>query len=80
MSRESIHHVLSQQAGKGHAACIVVGGIFSLVFFQPLLEFSSFYSVGAQEALDAHPGNYRLTLKNRRGFVREAIKNGFLCH
>lgn len=31
---------------------------------------------GAEEALDAHPGNYKLTLKHRKGFVREAIKHG----
>ncbi|NXR93201.1 MOG2A acyltransferase, partial [Hypocryptadius cinnamomeus] len=31
---------------------------------------------GAQEALDARPGSYRLLLKNRKGFVRLAIQHG----
>lgn len=31
---------------------------------------------GAAEALEARPGNYNLTLKNRKGFVRLAIKAG----
>ncbi|KHJ83831.1 diacylglycerol acyltransferase [Oesophagostomum dentatum] len=31
---------------------------------------------GAEEALDAHPGYHVLTLKSRRGFVREALKTG----
>ncbi|NXL93025.1 MOGT2 acyltransferase, partial [Alectura lathami] len=31
---------------------------------------------GAQEALDARPGSYTLLLKNRKGFVRVAIKHG----
>ncbi|KAM6145271.1 2-acylglycerol O-acyltransferase 2 [Phoenicopterus ruber ruber] len=31
---------------------------------------------GAQEALDARPGSYTLLLKNRKGFVRLAIKHG----
>ena len=31
---------------------------------------------GAEESLDAHPGTYRLTLKNRKGFVRVALKAG----
>ncbi|PAV71225.1 hypothetical protein WR25_01144 [Diploscapter pachys] len=31
---------------------------------------------GAEEALEAHPGKHILTLKNRRGFVREAILTG----
>lgn len=32
---------------------------------------------GAQEALDAHPNkDYILTLKDRKGFVREALVNG----
>lgn len=31
---------------------------------------------GAQEALDAQPGSYTLLLKNRKGFVRLAIKHG----
>ncbi len=32
---------------------------------------------GAAEALEAHPGNYNLTLKNRMGFVKLAIKYGY---
>lgn len=31
---------------------------------------------GAAEALDAHPGKHTLTLANRKGFVREALKTG----
>ncbi|XP_061402539.1 2-acylglycerol O-acyltransferase 2-like [Musca vetustissima] len=31
---------------------------------------------GAHEALDCHPGQYILTLKNRKGFVKIAIKSG----
>lgn len=31
---------------------------------------------GAAEALDSHPDTYDLTLKNRKGFVRLAIKHG----
>lgn len=31
---------------------------------------------GAQESLDSHPGRYILTLKNRRGFVKIAIRTG----
>ena len=31
---------------------------------------------GAQEALDAHPGMFTLTLRSRRGFVRVALRNG----
>ncbi|KAG8522817.1 2-acylglycerol O-acyltransferase 2, partial [Galemys pyrenaicus] len=31
---------------------------------------------GAQEALDARPGNYQLLLKNRKGFIRLALIHG----
>ncbi|XP_037824412.1 2-acylglycerol O-acyltransferase 2-A-like [Lucilia sericata] len=31
---------------------------------------------GAQESLDSHPGRYILTLKNRKGFVKIAIRTG----
>uniref|UniRef100_A0A7E4UT99 diacylglycerol O-acyltransferase n=1 Tax=Panagrellus redivivus TaxID=6233 RepID=A0A7E4UT99_PANRE len=31
---------------------------------------------GAEESLDSHPDNYDLTLLNRKGFVRIAIKTG----
>ena len=31
---------------------------------------------GAEEALEARPGEYKLTLKRRKGFVRIAIKTG----
>ena len=31
---------------------------------------------GAEEALEAHPGHYTITLKNRKGFVKQAIKAG----
>ncbi|KAH8370316.1 hypothetical protein KR093_003054 [Drosophila rubida] len=31
---------------------------------------------GAQEALDSHPGQYIITLKNRKGFVKMAIRTG----
>ncbi|GMR45754.1 hypothetical protein PMAYCL1PPCAC_15949, partial [Pristionchus mayeri] len=31
---------------------------------------------GAEEALDAHPGRHVLTLKNRKGFIKLALKTG----
>jgi len=31
---------------------------------------------GAEESLDSHPGSYKLTLKERKGFVRVALKAG----
>ena len=31
---------------------------------------------GAAESLEAHPGNFKLTLKNRKGFVKIALRNG----
>ncbi|XP_055844054.1 2-acylglycerol O-acyltransferase 2-like [Episyrphus balteatus] len=31
---------------------------------------------GAEEALDARPGSYTLTLKNRKGFIRVAMESG----
>lgn len=31
---------------------------------------------GAQEALNARPGNYKFVVKNRRGFVRIALETG----
>lgn len=31
---------------------------------------------GAEEALQARPGNYDITLKNRKGFVKMAIRTG----
>ena len=31
---------------------------------------------GAAEALEAHPGNFKLTLKKRKGFVKLALRNG----
>ena len=31
---------------------------------------------GAEESLDARPGSYRLTLRNRKGFVRKALQHG----
>ncbi|ALC40808.1 CG1942 [Drosophila busckii] len=31
---------------------------------------------GAQEALDSHPGQYVVTLKNRKGFVKLAMRTG----
>lgn len=31
---------------------------------------------GSAEALDAHPGTYTLTLKNRKGFIKLALKTG----
>lgn len=34
---------------------------------------------GAVEALDAHPGSYRLVLSRRRGFVRVALNHGYVC-
>lgn len=32
---------------------------------------------GAQEALEARPGAYRLLLKNRKGFIRLALIHGY---
>ena len=31
---------------------------------------------GAAESLDAHPGSYTLTLRNRKGFVKLALQTG----
>lgn len=31
---------------------------------------------GAAEALDSHPGEYKVTLNRRKGFIRIAMKNG----
>lgn len=31
---------------------------------------------GAAESLEARPGTQKLTLKNRKGFVKIALKNG----
>jgi hypothetical protein len=31
---------------------------------------------GAEEALEANPGKYNLKLKDRKGFVKMAIKTG----
>ena len=31
---------------------------------------------GAAESLDAHPGHYILTLRNRMGFIKMALKTG----
>lgn len=31
---------------------------------------------GAEEALEAYPGRYNLTLKDRKGFVKLAIQTG----
>lgn len=33
---------------------------------------------GAQEAMDSHPGQYVLTLRNRKGFVKMAIRTGWV--
>ena len=33
---------------------------------------------GAAEALDAHPGSYTLTLKERKGFIKLAFKTGYV--
>ena len=35
---------------------------------------------GAAESLDAHPGFYKLTLKNRKGFVKMAIRTGWVTN
>ena len=34
---------------------------------------------GAEEALESRPGVYRLILKNRKGFVKAAIRTGFVA-
>ena len=31
---------------------------------------------GAEEAFDAHPGTYTLTLKPRKGFIKLALRTG----
>lgn len=31
---------------------------------------------GAAESLDAHPGSYTLTLKDRKGFAKIALRTG----
>lgn len=31
---------------------------------------------GAAESLEARPGSHKLTLKNRKGFVKIALQNG----
>ena len=31
---------------------------------------------GAAEALEAKPGNYNITIKNRKGFIKMALKTG----
>ena len=31
---------------------------------------------GAEEALEARPGNYKLTLARRKGFVKMALRTG----
>ena len=33
---------------------------------------------GAQEALNSRPNNYQLVIKKRKGFVKIAIKTGFV--
>ena len=33
---------------------------------------------GAAESLDARPGSYTLTLKNRKGFARLALQTGWV--
>lgn len=33
---------------------------------------------GAAESLDAHAGSYTVTIKNRKGFIRMALKTGFV--
>lgn len=32
---------------------------------------------GAAEALNSSPNDYRLILKNRKGFIKLALRNGF---
>ena len=31
---------------------------------------------GAEEALESHPGVYKLTMKRRKGFIRIALQTG----
>lgn len=33
---------------------------------------------GAAEALDAHPGEYKVILSRRKGFIKLAMKNGYV--
>lgn len=51
------------------------GGQWCLLSVRFLFSFED-VSGGAEEALDAHPGYHTLTLKSRRGFIREALKTG----
>lgn len=34
---------------------------------------------GAEEAFDAHPGTYTLILKPRKGFIKLALRTGWVC-
>lgn len=46
---------------------------FYLIFFKVVIAVG-----GSQEALHARSGNYRLVLKNRKGFIKIAIQTGAL--
>ena len=35
---------------------------------------------GAAESLDARPGSFTLTIKNRKGFIRMALKTGYVYY
>lgn len=35
---------------------------------------------GAAESLDARPGSCTVTIKNRKGFIRMALKTGFVLN
>lgn len=67
-SRESIEYLLNSEE-KGQAVVLVVGK-------ETFLSIDLLFLGGAEEALDAHPGYHVLTLKNRRGFIREALLTG----
>lgn len=34
---------------------------------------------GALEALDAHPGTFTLNLAKKKGFIKSALKTGYVC-
>ena len=35
---------------------------------------------GAEESLEARPGAYKLTLRKRKGFVKLALRSGYMSH
>lgn len=83
VSSASIKFALSQPTDKSApinsdgytsnaVSCIIeVRNVFLKIFLQAVLMVG-----GAQEALNARPGNYQLVLKKRKGFVKIALQTG----